>query len=402
MTPEPGRAGRGRWRGGRAGSWSSSALTLALLASGATAGEQWGWLGVRIRDLTEQEMEEITKKVGRPRGLWRADRPGHEGDAGGVLGPARGRPGRRHRRAAHRGDASPPAPRGRHAGGPRARPRRAPRAGPPGGPGPGRPHARRGRRRSDRVRVRILRPGHARGAHGAGPRSPEGPWWRASPSGAPRRREDFAPGDRILTVNDVAVATVEEFRARVQDLYLRDTDQAPRRARGRAPRAHPAARAAGEPVMKRLHILVVEDDDTLRELLARGAPRVGVPDGGRAVRRAGRRAARDPALRGRRRGHPLAGDGRRGDPPAPQAARSIDRGPHDDGRSHRGDGGGDAEAGRVRLPHEAARPRGAPPSAGSHPGAAPASPGGQRAAEPPGRAAAHERAGRASRRRWKR
>src|SRR5262249_61082474 len=30
----------------------------------ATAGEQWGWLGVRIRDLTEQEMEEIAKKFG--------------------------------------------------------------------------------------------------------------------------------------------------------------------------------------------------------------------------------------------------------------------------------------------------------------------------------------------------
>jgi S1-C subfamily serine protease len=30
-------------------------------------------------------------------------------------------------------------------------------------------------------------------------------------------------GDRILTVNDFAVETVEEFRARAQELYLRDT-----------------------------------------------------------------------------------------------------------------------------------------------------------------------------------
>jgi len=35
---------------------------VRLLA--AVAGEHWGWLGVRIRDLSEQEMEEITKKVG--------------------------------------------------------------------------------------------------------------------------------------------------------------------------------------------------------------------------------------------------------------------------------------------------------------------------------------------------
>ena len=62
-TPESGRAGRGRLRAvGRVA--VIPALLLLTLASGATAGEQWGWLGVRIRDLTEQEMEEITKKVG--------------------------------------------------------------------------------------------------------------------------------------------------------------------------------------------------------------------------------------------------------------------------------------------------------------------------------------------------
>ena len=39
-------------------------LVLLFLSSGATAGEHWGWLGVRIRDLTEQEMEDIAKRVG--------------------------------------------------------------------------------------------------------------------------------------------------------------------------------------------------------------------------------------------------------------------------------------------------------------------------------------------------
>jgi hypothetical protein len=63
MTAEPGRAVAGcRPLAG----WITGVSLLALvgLASGAVAGEQWGWLGVRIRDLTEQEMEEIAKKSG--------------------------------------------------------------------------------------------------------------------------------------------------------------------------------------------------------------------------------------------------------------------------------------------------------------------------------------------------
>jgi serine protease Do len=63
MTPERGLVGRGRrWADG--GLVVVSALALLILASSVAAGEQWGWLGVRIRDLTEQEMEEITKKLG--------------------------------------------------------------------------------------------------------------------------------------------------------------------------------------------------------------------------------------------------------------------------------------------------------------------------------------------------
>jgi serine protease Do len=45
-----------------------SALALLFLpllpAGGLSAGERWGWLGVRIRDLTEQESEDLTKRLG--------------------------------------------------------------------------------------------------------------------------------------------------------------------------------------------------------------------------------------------------------------------------------------------------------------------------------------------------
>lgn len=37
-------------------------LAALLVGSPAVAGEQWGWLGVRIRDLTEQEMEDLSAK----------------------------------------------------------------------------------------------------------------------------------------------------------------------------------------------------------------------------------------------------------------------------------------------------------------------------------------------------
>src|SRR5215470_5770156 len=59
MTPEP----TGRGHGPRRLALVSG-LVLLFLASAVGAGEHWGWLGVRIRDLTEQEMEEIAKKVG--------------------------------------------------------------------------------------------------------------------------------------------------------------------------------------------------------------------------------------------------------------------------------------------------------------------------------------------------
>jgi serine protease Do len=60
MRPEPGRLPGPAAR--RAG--LGAALALLVLAGSAGAGEQWGWLGVRIRDLTEQETEDLTKRLG--------------------------------------------------------------------------------------------------------------------------------------------------------------------------------------------------------------------------------------------------------------------------------------------------------------------------------------------------
>jgi serine protease Do len=48
---------------------ASLLLVAALLAPAAEAATQWGWLGVRIRDLSEQEMEEISKRFGLREGF---------------------------------------------------------------------------------------------------------------------------------------------------------------------------------------------------------------------------------------------------------------------------------------------------------------------------------------------
>jgi serine protease Do len=47
----------------------SLALLLAVLAPPAAAATRWGWLGVRIRDLSEQEMEDISKRFGMREGF---------------------------------------------------------------------------------------------------------------------------------------------------------------------------------------------------------------------------------------------------------------------------------------------------------------------------------------------
>ncbi len=42
---------------------------LLMLAGGADGAIRWGWLGVRIRDLSEQEMDEISQKYGLREGF---------------------------------------------------------------------------------------------------------------------------------------------------------------------------------------------------------------------------------------------------------------------------------------------------------------------------------------------
>jgi len=44
-------------------------LVLGLLAPTADAAPRWGWLGVRIRDLSDQEVEEISKRFGLREGF---------------------------------------------------------------------------------------------------------------------------------------------------------------------------------------------------------------------------------------------------------------------------------------------------------------------------------------------
>src|SRR6266850_1089616 len=46
-----------------------SLLLLLLTAPAEPASKAWGWLGVRIRDLSEQEMEEISQKHGLREGF---------------------------------------------------------------------------------------------------------------------------------------------------------------------------------------------------------------------------------------------------------------------------------------------------------------------------------------------
>ena len=48
---------------------ATALLLTALLAPAAETATRWGWLGVRIRDLSEQEMEEISKRFGLREGF---------------------------------------------------------------------------------------------------------------------------------------------------------------------------------------------------------------------------------------------------------------------------------------------------------------------------------------------
>lgn len=48
---------------------AAALLLAALVAPGVESAPRWGWLGVRIRDLSEQEMEEISKRFGMREGF---------------------------------------------------------------------------------------------------------------------------------------------------------------------------------------------------------------------------------------------------------------------------------------------------------------------------------------------
>ena len=221
MTPEPGYGGRRRWQAvGR--SMATLALAILLLSSGVAAGEQWGWLGVRIRDLTEQEMEEIAKKVGVREGYGvliaqvmketpAASSGLREGD---LVVAIDGRP-IVETRALQRLVGATPA--GRELG----------------------LVVLRERDRQE-VKVRVGRmPAEAvadRVAFEFGFYVRDAPEERTGSIPEPRvpvvagvadrssaAQAGLHTGDRILAVNGSAVETLEEFRARLQELYLRDT-----------------------------------------------------------------------------------------------------------------------------------------------------------------------------------
>jgi serine protease Do len=218
MTPDPERGGRGRRRSARriAG---ICGLVLLLVSSGVAAGEQWGWLGVRIRDLTEQEMEEIAKKYGVREGYGvliaqvmketPAEASGlREGD---LVVAIDGRPIVDTRALQRLVGGTPP---GRELGVVVLRERARQEV---------RVHV--GRMPAEAVADRVVfefgfyirdsieeRTGDTSSVPvvaGVAERS------SAAQGG-------LRAGDRILAVNDTDVATVEAFRRRVQDLYLRD------------------------------------------------------------------------------------------------------------------------------------------------------------------------------------
>jgi serine protease Do len=220
MTPEPGCAGRGRWPAvGRI--VVVSVLTLAVLSSGVTAGEQWGWLGVRIRDLTEQEMEEIAKKVGVREGYGvliaqvmketpAASSGLREGD---LVVAIDGRP-IVETRALQRLVGATPA--GRELGLVVLRERERQEV-----------RVRVGRMPAEAVADRIAFEFGFYVRDSSEERSAGVPESRVPVVAGVAERSAAAQGglragDRILTVNDAEVGTVEEFRARIQDLYLRD------------------------------------------------------------------------------------------------------------------------------------------------------------------------------------
>ena len=62
MRAEPGRAGRFAF--GTLARTALPALAVLVLVAGHAGAQQWSWLGVRIRDLSESEMDDLAKRHG--------------------------------------------------------------------------------------------------------------------------------------------------------------------------------------------------------------------------------------------------------------------------------------------------------------------------------------------------
>jgi serine protease Do len=219
MTPE--RRGVRRSRGSAARLGVGLALGLALVASEAAAGEQWGWLGVRIRDLSEQETEELTKRLGIREGYGvliaqvMKDTPAEAAGMrdGDVVVAIDGRP-IVETRALQRLVGAAPAGQEVALVVLRERARRELRV-------------RVGRMPPDAVADRLTGEFGFFVRDATDERGVPTPELRAPVVAGVAERSSAAragllAGDRILAVNEVEVDTVETFRRRTQDLYLRD------------------------------------------------------------------------------------------------------------------------------------------------------------------------------------
>ena len=218
MTPE----GARRARAAMARIGMGLALGLALVTSGAAAGEQWGWLGVRIRDLTEQETEELTKRLGIREGYGvliaqvMKDTPAEAAGMrdGDLVVAIDGRP-IVETRALQRVVGAAPAGRVVALVVLRERDRQELRV-------------QVGRMPPDVVADRLTFEFGFYVRDATEERTAPLPDSRAPVVAGVTERSSAAragllAGDRILAVNDVEVETVESFRRRTQDLYLKDS-----------------------------------------------------------------------------------------------------------------------------------------------------------------------------------
>ena len=197
------------------------ALSLALPAHPALAGEQWGWLGVRIRDLTEQETEDLSKRLGIVEGYGvliaqvMKDTPAEVAGMrdGDLVVAVDGRP-IVETRALQRLVGATPAGRELVLVVLREQDRRELRV-------------RVGRMPAEAVADRVAAEFGFFVRDGLEERAGTAPEPRVAVVAGVAERSSAARGgllvgDRILAVNDVDVDTLESFRRRTQDLYLRD------------------------------------------------------------------------------------------------------------------------------------------------------------------------------------